>query len=248
MVDGSGNPWFRADIGITGESIDAIGLLGDASATVRLDAAGLVVAPGFIDMHSHGGGGGPFYPGPGGIFDVPTAENYLREGVTTILEGPDGWSPLPLAPFLERVGRTPISINFATLVGQGSIREQVLGLANRNAAPDEIEKMRNLAAQAMRDGAFGMSTGLFYVPGNYTPTEEVIALAGVVGRLGGIHSSHMRDETSRVLDSVRETIRIGEEGGFQPTSRTTKSSAHPTGGRARTRSGSSKRPARVALT
>ena len=105
--------------------------------------------------------------------------------MTTIVEGPDGSSAVPLAPFLDKVRQTPISINFATMVGQGSIREQVIGLANRKATSEEIEKMKGLAAQAMRDGAFGLSTGLFYVPGNYTPTEEVIELAKVVGRMGG---------------------------------------------------------------
>jgi dihydroorotase/N-acyl-D-amino-acid deacylase len=108
----------------------------------------------------------------------------------------------------------PISVNFATFAGQGSIRQSVIGLANRPATPSELEKMKELAAQAMRDGAFGLSTGLFYVPGNFTPTEEVIELARVVGRMGGIHISHMREEASHVLDSVRETIRIGEEGGL----------------------------------
>ncbi len=212
VVDGSGGPWVYADLGITGDSIIAIGALANANAAVRLDATGLVVAPGFIDVHSHGGGGGPFYPGPGGLFDVPTAENYLREGVTTILEGQDGYSPLPLAPFLDRVGRTPVSINFATLVGQGSIRQQVIGLVNRPATVPDVDSMKLLVRQAMYDGAFGISTGLFYVPGSYSSTEEVIELAGVAGELGGIHASHMRDETSRVVESVRETIRIGEEG------------------------------------
>ena len=205
VIDGSGNPWYYADVGIRGDAIAAMGPLSGATAAVRIDARGLVVAPGFIDTHSHG---------RRGIFAVPTAENYLREGVATIVEGPDGSSPLPLAPFLEKVRQTPISINFATFVGQGSIREAVIGLANRKAAPGEISKMKELAAQAMRDGAFGLSTGLFYVPGNYTPTEEVIELAKVVGRMGGIHISHMREEAAHVLDSVRETIRIGEEGGL----------------------------------
>ena len=205
VIDGSGTPWFYADIGIRGDTIEAVGLLPDATATVRVDARGLVASPGFIDIHSHG---------RRGIFNVPTAENYLREGVTTIIEGPDGSSPVPLGPFLERVGKTPISINFASFVGQGTIREQVVGLANRKATPEEIEKMKALAAQAMRDGAFGLSTGLYYVPGNFTATEEVIELAKVVGRMGGIHISHMREEAAHVLDSVRETIRIGEEGGL----------------------------------
>ena len=205
VVDGSGSPWFLADIGIRGDSIAAIGALGSATAGVRIDARGMVVAPGFIDIHSHG---------RRGLAAVLTAENYLREGVTTIVEGPDGSSPLPIAPFLEGIRKMPVSVNFATFVGQGSIRQAVIGLANRPATPAEIEKMKGLAAQAMRDGAFGLSTGLFYVPGNFTPTEEVIELARVVGKMGGIHISHMRDEASHVLDSVRETIRIGEEGGL----------------------------------
>ena len=205
VIDGSGSAWFYADIGIRGDTIAAIGLLPDAGAPVRINGHGMVAAPGFIDIHSHG---------RRGIFTVPTAENYLREGVTTIVEGPDGSSALPLAPFLDRVARTPISINFATMVGQGTIREQVVGTVDRPATAAELAKMKELAAQAMRDGAFGLSTGLFYVPGTYTPTEEVIQLAKVVGRMGGIHISHMRNESAQVLDSVRETIRIGEEGGL----------------------------------
>jgi dihydroorotase/N-acyl-D-amino-acid deacylase len=100
------------------------------------------------------------------------------------------------------------------MVGQGSIRGQVIGPVNRKATPEELEKMKEMAAQAMRDGAFGLSTGLFYVPGTFTPTEEVIELAKVVGRMGGMHISHMREEATHSLDSVRETIRIGEEGGL----------------------------------
>ena len=205
VVDGSGSPWFLADIGIRGDQIVTVGALGSAPANARIDARGMVVAPGFIDIHSHG---------RRGIAAVPTAENYLREGVTTIVEGPDGSSPLPIAPFLDGIRKMPISVNFATFVGQGSIRQAVIGLVNRKATAEEIEKMKELAAQAMRDGAFGLSTGLFYVPGNFTPTEEVIELAKVVGRMGGMHISHMREEASHVLDSVRETIRIGEEGGL----------------------------------
>jgi dihydroorotase/N-acyl-D-amino-acid deacylase len=205
VVDGSGGSWYAADIAIRGDSITAVGFLDGATAKVKIDGRGLIAAPGFIDIHSHG---------RRGIFQVPTAENYLREGVTTIVEGPDGSSPLPLAPFLDKLRQTPIAINFASFVGQGTIRSEVIGLANRKATPEEIEQMKQLAAQAMRDGAFGLSTGLFYVPGNFTPTEEVIEIAKVVGRMGGIHISHMRQEAAGVLDSVRETIRIGEEGGL----------------------------------
>ena len=203
IFDGEGNPWFYGDIGIRGDTIVAVGKLGAAAAKERIDAKGLAVAPGFIDIHSHG---------RRGIFLVPTAENYLREGVTTMIEGPDGSSPLPLAPFFDQATKAGMSINMASFVGHGTIRTQVMGLVNRHATPEEIEKMKALAKQAMLEGAVGLSTGLFYVPGNFANTEEVIEIAKVVGAMGGFHESHMRDESDHILDSVRETIRIGEEG------------------------------------
>jgi dihydroorotase/N-acyl-D-amino-acid deacylase len=143
---------------------------------------------------------------------VPTADNYTRQGVTTIYEGPDGSSPLPIKDFLAKVAATRTSPNFGTFVGQGSIREAVIGTVDRKATPGEIEKMRGLVRQGMLDGAVGLSTGLFYVPGIFTPTDEVIDLAQVAGAMGGIHVSHMRNEATGVLDSVRETIAIGEQG------------------------------------
>jgi len=205
VVDGAGTAWRRADVAIRGQHIAAIGVLRGVEASLRINAHDLVVAPGFIDIHTHA---------RRGIFQTPTAENYLRQGVTTVIEGQDGSSPLPLGRFLEQLARTPIAVNFGMLVGQGSIREAVMGRENRPATPEEIEKMKQLVREAMYEGAFGLSTGLFYVPGNYTPTEEVVALAREAGRLGGIHISHMRDEAAGILDSVRETIRIGEEGGL----------------------------------
>src|SRR5205823_131032 len=195
--------WFRGDVAIHGDSIAAIGLLANASARRWIDVRGLVVSPGFIDIHTHA---------RRGIFQDPTAQNYIRQGVTTLIEGNDGSSPVPLAQFFQKLAETRMAVNFASFVGQGSIRQQVLGLENRKATASEIEQQKQLARQAMRDGAFGLSTGLFYVPGNFTPTEEVVELAKVVGVLGGFHSSHMRDEAAHLLDSVRETIRIGEEG------------------------------------
>jgi dihydroorotase/N-acyl-D-amino-acid deacylase len=205
IFDGAGDPWFYGDVGIRGDTIAAIGNLSSASAKRRLDAKGLAVTPGFIDIHTHA---------RRGIFLDPAAKNYIRQGVTTIFEGPDGSSPLPIAPFLEKVGAAKIAPNFGTFAGQGSIREAVMGLVNRPATPNEIEKMRQITRQAMLDGAFGVTTGLFYVPGNFTPTEEVIEIEKVAGAMGGMHHSHMRDEAAHVLDSVRETIRIGEEGGL----------------------------------
>jgi N-acyl-D-amino-acid deacylase len=203
LVDGTGSPWQYADVGIRGDTIAAVGRLAGRTAGTHIDAKGRVVAPGFIDIHTHA---------RTGIFLDPTAQNYLRQGVTTLFEGNDGSSPVPLGPFLDKLRGTPIAVNFATFVGQGSIRQAVVGLENRPATPEELTRMRALVEQAMRDGAFGLSTGLFYVPGNFTPTAEVVELAKVAGRLGGMHISHMRDEASAVVGSVRETIRIGEEG------------------------------------
>jgi dihydroorotase/N-acyl-D-amino-acid deacylase len=128
------------------------------------------------------------------------------------MEGPDGSSPVPLAPFLQKLDALPKSVNIGSFIGQGSVRSAVIGDGDRRATPGEIAKMEALVEQGMRDGAFGLSTGLFYVPGTFTPTDEVVALARVAGRFGGIHKSHQRDDAAKVLDSVRETIAIGERG------------------------------------
>lgn len=205
IVDGTGAAWFRADIALRGNTIAAIGKLNGATAKRVIDANDQIVAPGFIDTHSHS---------RRMIFEEPKAENYIRQGVTSAIEGPDGSSPLPLKPFFDRLAATRIAINMGAMVGQGSIREKVIGLADRKATPEEIEKMKALVKEAMEQGAMGLSTGLFYVPGNYTPTEEVIELAKVAGRMGGIHTSHMRNEAADVLKSVEETIAIGERGGL----------------------------------
>jgi dihydroorotase/N-acyl-D-amino-acid deacylase len=207
IVDGTGSPWYRGEIAIRQDRIAAIAprLAGEAPRTI--DAREQVVAPGFIDIHTHA---------RRGLFEVPTADNYVRQGVTTLIEGPDGSSPLPIAGFLAKVAALGRSVNVGTFVGQGSIREAVVGNANRPADAAERATMRAMVEQAMKEGAFGLSTGLFYVPGTFTPTDEVVDLATVAGRFGGIHISHMRDEAAKVLDSVRETIAIGE-GGRLPT-------------------------------
>jgi dihydroorotase/N-acyl-D-amino-acid deacylase len=166
------------------------------------------VTPGFIDVHTHA---------IRGIFERPTADNYIRQGVTSVFEGLDGAGVGPPAgtvkTFLERLAATPRSINVGAFLGQGSVRTAVMGLANRKATPDEIEGMKKLVAQAMRDGAWGLSTGLFYVPGNFTPLEEVVELEKVVAPWRGVHMSHMRDEANGLVESVKETIAIGELAG-----------------------------------
>ncbi len=202
VIDGSGKPAFAAAVALRGDSIAAVGVPPSDRGKLEIDAHGLAVAPGFIDIHSHA---------RHGIFRNPAATSYIRQGVTTLIEGHDGNSPLPLGPFLDEIAGIQPAVNFGTFAGQGTIRQVVLGLANRRATPQEIRKMEGLVEQAMRDGAFGLSTGLLYVPGNYTPTEEIIDLARVAGRFGGIYISHIRDEAAGILDSVRETIRIGEE-------------------------------------
>jgi N-acyl-D-amino-acid deacylase len=203
VFDGAGNPWAVSDVAVRGDTIVAVGPGLPGKGGREIDARGLVVSPGFIDTHTHA---------RRGIFEVPTADNYVRQGVTTIFEGPDGGSPVPLKPFLDRIAALGISPNWGMFIGQGSVREAVIGRIDRKATPDEIEKMKDLVREGMRDGAFGLSTGLFYVPGIFTPTDEVIALAAVAGGMGGIHVSHMRNEASGVLDSVRETVAVGEQG------------------------------------
>lgn len=205
IVDGTASPWYTADVALKGDTIVRIAPAITESAARVIEVRGLIIAPGFIDIHTHA---------RRGIFDVPTAENYVRQGVTTLVEGPDGSSEVPLGPYLARIAATPITPNFASFIGQGSIRVQVLGMVNRPATADEVQRMRAMVRQGMEDGAFGLSTGLFYVPGTFTPTAEVVELARVAGQLGGMHISHMRNEARDVLDSVRETIAIGEQGGL----------------------------------
>jgi dihydroorotase/N-acyl-D-amino-acid deacylase len=215
IVDGTGSPWFKGDVAIRGDTIAAMGpdllnpgatRLADMSGPINiLEVGGQVIAPGFIDVHTHA---------RRGIFEVPTAPNYVRQGVTTLIEGPDGGSPVPLGPFLQKLAALQKSVNIGSFIGQGSIRSEVIGNVNRKATVDEVERMKGLVTQGMTEGAFGLSTGLFYVPGTFTPTEEVIALAKVAAEHGGHHTSHQRDDASKVLDSVRETIAIGEGGGL----------------------------------
>lgn len=205
IVDGTGAAAYNGDVAISGGRIARIApRITDAAKRV-IDVRGQIIAPGFIDVHSHLSRD---------IFERPEAESYIRQGVTTAIAGPDGGSPVPLGPWLTRLDSLPLAINVGSFIGQGSVRDEVIGNADRKATPEELQRMRDIVEQGMKDGAFGLSTGLFYVPGNFTPTEEVIELARVAARYGGHHTSHMRDEARYVVESVKETIRIGEEGGL----------------------------------
>lgn len=205
VVDGTGSAGRRADVAVRGGRIVLV-RAGIAQGEARrvIDAAGHVVAPGFIDMHAH----------IDQLFSLPDMENYLRQGVTTALGGPDGGSPWPMARYVRNVARVRPGINVATLVGHNTIRAAVMGRAQRAPAPAELARMRAMVAQAMREGAFGISTGLAYVPGAYATTDEVVALAREAASRGGIYTSHVRDEASGVLNSVRETIEIGRQAGI----------------------------------
>ena len=205
IVNGSGNPWFEADIGVSGDRITAIGDLSGATAATQIDASGLIVAPGFIDPHTHA---------IRGIFDVPTADSALLQGVTTLTEGNDGSSPWPIAEHYREIEALRISPNWAVFIGQGTVRSEVIGAEDREPTPAELEQMKTMIARAMEEGALGISTGLFYVPGSFTSTEEVIELSAVAAEYGGIYISHMREEAAQLIDSVNETIRIGEEAGI----------------------------------
>jgi N-acyl-D-amino-acid deacylase len=206
VIDGTGSGAFAAAVGIKAGFIVEVGDLAARSATERLDVSGLVVSPGFIDPHTHS---------RGTIFEIPTADNFVLQGVTTLTEGNDGGSPLDLASFydsLEAAGGT--APNFAMFVGHGTIRSEVIGSEDRPPTVDELEQMKNYVELGMIDGALGLSTGLFYLPGSFAETEEVIELSRVAAAAGGIYISHMRNEDVDVLSSVRETIRIGREAGI----------------------------------
>ena len=199
------------DVGITGDRITAVGDLGDRPAALRLDVGGLAVMPGIIDIHSHAIRA---EASGSGIYRWPDAENLIRQGVTTVIGGPDGGSPLPLEDDFRRLEESPASVNYGSFVGHGSVRQLVVGDDDRLATDEEMERMRAEVESAMQSGAFGLSSGLLYAPGSFAPAEEVIELARVAARYGGIYISHMRNEAQGLLDSVEETIRIAEEAGL----------------------------------
>lgn len=199
------------DVGIRGDRIVAVG--GDLSAhpaTQMLDVSDLAVTPGFIDIHSHA----VRNDYNDDMYRWPDSENLIRQGVTTVIGGPDGDSPLPITDTFAAIEANPSAVNFGTFVGHGSIRELIVGEQDRPATEEELELMREQVTLAMEAGSFGLSSGLIYAPGRFADTEEVIELAKVAAPYGGIYISHMREEGLEVLTSVAETIRIGEEGGL----------------------------------
>lgn len=207
VLDGSGNPWVRADVAIRDDRIAAVGDLGGASARMVIDAAGLYVAPGFIDAHSHAGGG---------LTDdtLSAAEPLLAQGITTVVINPDGGGAVDLEEQRAALLEHGLGVNAAPLVPHGSIRREVMGMADRAPTSDELSRMKDLVRQGMEEGGFGLSTGPFYAPGSYAETEEFIELSTVAAEYGGVYQSHIRDEsnyTIGLIAAVDEVIQIARE-------------------------------------
>ena len=231
VFDGTGNPWFPADIGVRDGRIVAVGALKDATAGRVIDAAGKYVAPGFIDIHSHADDGSS---ARGGFRDqnpqIRAAPNLVSQGITTVVVNQDGRSPWPIAEQRALIEKNKIGPNTMLMVGHGTVRTQVMGRENtrRTATADEVVKMRALVRQALQEGAVGLSAGLEYEPGRWSATDEVTELAKELPAFGGVYISHERSEGSdplwyvpsqdgpgppTLLDAVRETIEIGEKSG-----------------------------------
>ena len=205
VIDGSGNPWFLADVGVKDGRIAAIGRLDHPSAERTIDAARRVLAPGFIDVHTHI---------EGDVEKLPRGDNYVLDGVTTVVTGNCGGSEVKLGEWFSKLDQLGLGLNVASLIGHNSVRRDVMGTANRAATPEEIIKMQVLVEQGMNDGAVGLSTGLIYIPGTYSNTEEVVALGKAAARHGGVYASHMRDEGSKVMDAITEAVTVGREAGM----------------------------------
>ena len=204
IVDGSGNPWFSGDVAIKDGRIARIGRLGSEPAARTIDARGQILAPGFIDVHTH----------VESIYSLPSAENFVRMGVTTLVTGNCGSSTTDVAEFLGRIKEKPLAVNLATLIAHGSVRRRAVGLDDRAPTPEELNQMEALVEQGMKEGAVGLSTGLIYVPGTYAKTDEIVSLARVVAKYGGLYATHMRNEGDKVADAIRESIQIGEQAGL----------------------------------
>ena len=207
LIDGSGRaPVLDSVVVLKGDSILAAGKRSQVqvpSDARVIDAAGLVVAPGFIDAHNHS---------DRGFTEDPFATSQVSQGITTVVVGQDGGSPFPIGEYLDHLDKNPIALNVLTFVGHATLRSRVMGDdTNRRATPAEIEKMRQMVEQAMREGAMGLSTGLEYETGKPASTEEIVTLARAAGARGGMYISHIRDEADLSFEALNEAIQIGRE-------------------------------------
>lgn len=202
VLDGTGNSWFYGDVAIKDGKIMKVGYLNNLRAEKVIDAKGLIVAPGFIDVHGHI---------ENGVIRTPTADNYILDGVTTVITGNCGGSEDDIGGYLRLVDSIRPSINIASLIGHNTVRSQVLQRANRAPTAEEQKQMDELVAKAMRDGAVGLSTDLIYIPGTFAKTEEVVSLAKAAAKYHGVYASHIRDEENNAVDAINEAINIGKE-------------------------------------
>jgi len=203
IADGTGAPLREGALRVRGDHIGAIGKLSPAPGERVIDAHGLVLAPGFIDIHNHS---------LKGLESDPLAETQIAQGITTAVQGPDGGSPWPIADWIEAQKKNPAAINVAVFVGHATVREQVMGKDyKRVATPTEIEKMAQLTWQGMNEGAIGLSSGLEYEMGSYSNTAELVAMARSASEHGGIYSTHIRDEADRSFEALLEEIEIAEQ-------------------------------------
>ncbi|MGE3492986.1 MAG: amidohydrolase family protein [Vicinamibacterales bacterium] len=199
VIDGTGAPGREADIGVRNGRIVSVGRITE-TATSTIDAKGLVVAPGFIDVHTH----------VDEIATQPAIPHFVRMGVTTVVAGNCGTSAADVAKAFLAIEAAKPALNYATLIGHNTVRREAMGTANRQATPEELKRMEALVAKAMSDGAVGFSTGLQYVPGTYANTDEVIALAKVAAANRGLYATHMRNEGTELEKAVAESINIAE--------------------------------------
>ncbi|MCB0685198.1 MAG: D-aminoacylase [Saprospiraceae bacterium] len=205
IYDGLGSKPVAGDLGIRNGKIVKISDHIRKKSARTIDVKGLALSPGFIDLHAH------IEP----ISLYPDAESHVLQGVTTALGGPDGGSPLHLGPYMDSLDRHGIGINVGYLIGHNTVRNHVMGLINREPTPTELEQMKQLVKEGMEDGAFGISTGLKYLPGAFAKTDEVIALSKVASAYHGIYTSHLREEGLGLLEGVGEAIEIARQTGMR---------------------------------
>jgi N-acyl-D-amino-acid deacylase len=201
IIDGTGNPWFVGDIAIVDGKIAKVGKI-DATANRIIDASGMIVAPGFIDVHTHI---------ETNDLKVPTAPNFIHDGVTTVVTGNCGFSNVDLKRYFFRLDSVRLSVNVASLIGHNDVRREVMGESMREPDNSEQRRMEEIVARSMEAGAVGFSTGLIYVPGTYSKTDEVIRLAKVAASHNGVYASHIRDEGDDVLQAIDEALQVGRE-------------------------------------
>jgi N-acyl-D-amino-acid deacylase len=202
ILDGTGNSWRYGDIAVKDGKIFRIGNLTNITASKIIDAKGMIVSPGFIDVHTHI---------EGDESRTPTADNFIFDGVTTVVTGNCGSSNVDIKNYLQKIDSIKLSINVATLIGHNDVRKAVMGTANRKATEDELKKMEGIVEDAMKNGAVGFSTGLIYIPGTYSTTDEVLRLAKAAAKYKGVYASHMRDEGDSVVQAINEALYIGKE-------------------------------------